>query len=204
MNFHEHLGHWETFYVLVGTAGATLAGLTFVAITAASGFASRENVVGLRSHLDPSVVAFALTLILSCVLLMPTLTPLALGLLLLCSGVYMGLYTSFIARQINLLVRRTSAGGRTSYRYDIFDRVFYGLIPVSSSVLLVGCGVLVLLNKPEEALSVLGVTLLVLIAMGIRNALDMLMLTLVSRPGEATSADAAAAAQAQPEPQPRA
>ena len=204
MNLHEHLGHWETFYVLVGTAGATLAGLTFVAITAASGFASRENVVGLRSHLDPSVVAFALTLILSCVLLMPTLTPLALGLLLLCSGVYMGLYTSFIARQINLLVRRTSAGGRTSYRYDIFDRVFYGLIPVSSSVLLVGCGVLVLLNKPEEALSVLGVTLLVLIAMGIRNALDMLMLTLVSRPGEATSADAAAAAQAQPEPQPRA
>lgn len=27
MDFHEHLSHWESFYLLVGTAGATLTGL---------------------------------------------------------------------------------------------------------------------------------------------------------------------------------
>ncbi len=189
MNFHEHLGHWETFYVLVGTAGATLAGLTFVAITAASGFASRRNITALRSHLDPSVVAFALTLLLSCVLLMPTLTAPVLGLVLLGSGVYMGIYTAFIMRQLNLLRVTRSTPTAPAYGYDLFDRMFYGLVPVASGALLLLSGILLLLGEIEQAMSVLGVTLLVLIAMGIRNALDMLMLTLTRRPPQTEPAE---------------
>lgn len=191
MDFHEHVGHWGNFYLLVGTAGATLAGLTFVAITAASGFANSKHIVGLRSHIDPSVVAFALSLVLSCVLLMPTLTPLALGLLLLGSGLYLGGYTYFIAHQINLIVRNNARPPGAPSQYDLFDRVFYGLIPVVSSVLLLVSGGLVLRDRPEDALSVLGVTLLALLVMGIRNALDMLMLTLVRRPAEAGPGESA-------------
>jgi hypothetical protein len=171
MQFHELLRHWESFSLLIGTAGATLAGLTFVAVTAANRLVRERNTVTmLRVHIDPSVLAFTLALVLGCVLLFPTLTPLALGLTALCSGVFYGGYTLFVVRQLMAL--------GLPRQYDRLDWLFFILLPMLGSVLIVLGGAQCLRGETEMAVTLMAVGLLALLVMGIRNALDVLIVTL--------------------------
>lgn len=151
--------------MLVGTAGATLAGLTFVAITSADRVVQRQGSIRpLRNVLDPALLAFALALLLGAVLLMPVLTPTALALVLVGCGLYLGGYSLFVFRQLRFteLVKW----------YDRLDWFFVVIMPVLGSVLLLFSGWLCGRGEIETALTVTGVALLGLILMGIRNALD--------------------------------
>jgi hypothetical protein len=53
----ETLKQWHDFYLLVGTAGATLLGLLFIAVSLGAGFLTEERQSGTRTFMSP--VAFS-------------------------------------------------------------------------------------------------------------------------------------------------
>jgi hypothetical protein len=77
---------WQNFYVLVGTAAATLTGLMFVAVTFGSGLVTRETAQTTRAFIDPTYMHFVEVLLIACLLLMPTLGAVVLGCLLIMVG----------------------------------------------------------------------------------------------------------------------
>jgi hypothetical protein len=74
---------WQNFYILLGTAAATLIGLMFVAITFGSSMMGKvENREGTRAFLDPTLTHFVQVLVTSCFMLVPWMSGTVLGALL--------------------------------------------------------------------------------------------------------------------------
>ncbi len=84
--FSQTLQNWQTFYFLVGGAAAGLVGLTFVAITVGSGALNVQNVAALRTFVNPSLIHFIYVLITAAVVVMPAITGMQLGILLVLAG----------------------------------------------------------------------------------------------------------------------
>lgn len=165
--FHEALRPWETFFLLVGTAGATLAGLMFVALTVArDGQLVRSRGLSItRSHSDPALLAFTLNLVLGAVTLAPTLTRGALGALLLLAGAASLVY-------ITVVLRRLAEQG-VPRGWDGADRVWYAGAPIVGGGLLLTAGGLAFAARDDAALTVVAGTLVLLLVMGVRNAWDL-------------------------------
>jgi hypothetical protein len=77
--FTAALASWQNFYILSGTAAATLAGLMFVAVTFGAGLFTPETEAAARAWLDPPFYHFFHILITAALTLMPTMSPSALG-----------------------------------------------------------------------------------------------------------------------------
>lgn len=168
--FHTLLKEWETFALLLGTAAATLAGLTFIAVTMGQRTATRQRLPILRAHLDPALLALLLTLILSAALLMPTLTRQIFGLGLILTGVAALGYMAAVFRS---MYTRGVRG------WDVADWTWYAVAPVVSGALLIVSGELALSSQSRAALTTAGLTLLLLLSMGVRNAWDLVTFTLL-------------------------
>ncbi len=54
----EALKEWHDFYVLLGTAGATLLALLFVAVSLGAGYLTEEHQSATRMFMSPVVVHF--------------------------------------------------------------------------------------------------------------------------------------------------
>jgi hypothetical protein len=54
----DSLKEWHDFYVLVGTAGATLLALLFVAVSLGAGYLTEEHQLATRTFMSPVVVHF--------------------------------------------------------------------------------------------------------------------------------------------------
>ena len=67
----DALKEWHDFYVLVGTAGATLLALLFVAVSLGAGYLTEERRSGTRMFMSPVVVHFTSVFFLSAVALCP-------------------------------------------------------------------------------------------------------------------------------------
>src|ERR1700746_3515587 len=67
----EALKEWHDFYVLVGTAGATLLALLFVAVSLGAGYLTEERQSATRTFMSPVVVHFTSVFFLSAVPLLP-------------------------------------------------------------------------------------------------------------------------------------
>src|SRR6202161_3196864 len=68
----EALKEWHDFYVLVGTAGATLLALLFVAVSLGAGYLTEERQSATRTFMSPVVVHFTSVFFLSAVALFPS------------------------------------------------------------------------------------------------------------------------------------
>ena len=77
--FPASLQVWQNFYMLVGTAAATLTGLMFVAVTFGSSLVTKETAQTTRAFLDPTYMHFVQVLLTGCLLTVPTLRPWVLG-----------------------------------------------------------------------------------------------------------------------------
>src|SRR6266566_2878827 len=73
---------WHDFYVLIGTAAATLIGLMFVAASISASYMTEKHQAGIQSFYTPTVVHFA-TVLITCVVLVAPLGAMPLGALLL-------------------------------------------------------------------------------------------------------------------------
>src|SRR2546428_13378851 len=83
----QTLQGWQNFYLLVGTAAATLVGLMFVAISLGSRFITQESIPALRTFVSPTLIHFIYVLAIAAVVLVPTMTWMLLGILLVLAGV---------------------------------------------------------------------------------------------------------------------
>ena len=68
----ETLKEWHDFYVLVGTAGATLLGLLFIAVSLGAGYLTEERQSATRTFMSPVVVHFTSVFFLSAIALFPS------------------------------------------------------------------------------------------------------------------------------------
>src|ERR1700733_14225562 len=67
----EALKEWHDFYMLVGTAGATLLALLFVAVSCGTGFLTRERQSATSTFMSPVVLHFTSVFFLSAIALCP-------------------------------------------------------------------------------------------------------------------------------------
>jgi glucan phosphoethanolaminetransferase (alkaline phosphatase superfamily) len=165
----EALKEWHDFYVLVGTAGATLLGLLFVAVSLGANSLTEERQSATRTFMSPVVVHFTSVFFLSAVALFPWHQAKIFAALI---GVT-ALIGAVISTYITVQVVRTDM---TNY---VEDYLAYGLLPGLGYVALLAAAESIYLEK-YFGLDALAGALLLLAIVNIRNAWD-LMLTMVRR-----------------------
>jgi hypothetical protein len=154
---------WHDFYILVGTASATLVGLMFIAASIGAQLFREENRAAMEAFISPTVVHFSSTLFMSIFAVVPVHSELPLASLLVLVGLAGLVFSARVWVQI--LIRR-------SFNVDMTDRLFYALIPCIGHLLVV-VGGLMLIMRPDLGLDVLAAAALILLFAGIRNAWDM-------------------------------
>jgi hypothetical protein len=157
--FHD----WHDFYLLVGTASATLVGLMFVSASIGSSVFSEAHRNALQAFFSPTVVNFAAVLFTCIVVTIPSQTWLSLGVLLTAGGIAGLVYAGRV--WIQMVIRR-------SFHVDAVDRLFYATIPLLGYLLVLASGILLLLRTPWSS-DVTAASLVVLLFAGVRNAWDM-------------------------------
>lgn len=166
---HTLLLEWNMFYLLLGGAGATLAGLMFIAITLSERHTNQERLPIFRAHLDPALLALVFVLVLSAFLLMPTLTRFSLGVVLIAAG---------LAGLVGLGAAFYSIWTRNVRGWDASDWLGYAVAPVASYLLLLVSSGLALSAHTRDAVTTVGVTLVLLLCTGVRNAWDLVTVTI--------------------------
>jgi len=165
----ESLHAWHEFYLLLGTAGATLLALLFVAVSLGSGFLSSKDQRGTRTFMSPVVIHFTSVFFVSAICLVPSHGPVFFAILIGATAV-LGIAVSIV---ITVWVVRTEM---TDYVPDYFA---YGLLPVGGYLAMLAASVMIFRNQ-AYAPEVLASGLLLLAIVNIRNAWD-LTLSMVRR-----------------------
>jgi hypothetical protein len=163
----DALKGWHDFYLLVGTAGATLLGLLFIAVSLGRGFLTKERQRGTRTFMSPVVIHFTSVFFLCAVGLFPSHQAKFFAALIAATA----LIGASISTYITVQVVRTDM---TNY---IEDYLAYGILPGLGYLALLVAAVSIHLEK-DFALDALAGALLLLAIVNIRNAWD-LTLTMV-------------------------
>ena len=153
--------HWHEFFLLLGTAAATLIALLFVAVSIGAGMLSAQRAAGTRTFMSPVVVHFTAVLVACGLALIPTHTRASFGLLIGAGAIAGAAYAVFIS--IRLLRGRDVDWG---------DRLAYGVATLLSYVAAVVAARLFFAGSPH-APEVLAGPLLALLVINIRNAWDL-------------------------------
>ncbi len=164
VSLDQTLRDWRDFYVMGGTAAATLVGLMFVFISIAASRFSDNYLVPMRAFITPTVAHFAAVLFVCLVSIMPGHSGRSLG-GVLGVGALIGL--GYCGRVLVLISRRFAAGLTWE------DRAFYALIPLFGYLVLLASAILEIDERPAEANLLAAIALIVLVAAGLRNAWDM-------------------------------
>jgi len=164
------LKEWHDFYLVVGTAAATLIGAMFVVVSIGSSRMSEQQELGRRVYVTPTVMHLAVVLFTCALVFVPSLSAFGLGVLLgigaLGGLVYAGRNSFHISRR----------EGHWS------DRLWYGVVPPLAYITALGGAASLLLARPH-AFDLLAAGLGILVASGIRNAWDLIIFFVV-KPSE--------------------
>jgi len=165
----ETLKQWHDFYLLTGTAGATLLALQFVAVSLGAGFLSDERRTASRTFMSPVVLHFSSVFFLSALALFPWHHGDVFAALIGITALLGAIISSWITIQVV----------RTDMTNYIEDYLAYGLLPSLGYLALLAAAVSIYLEK-DFGLDALAGALLLLVIVSIRNAWD-LTLTFVRR-----------------------
>jgi len=132
----QALRDWQNFYILVGGASATLAGLMFVAISLGSTLITRKDIPALRVFVSPTLIHFVYVLATSAVVLIPIVTRTSLGVMLLLAGIVSLGWTLSTQPQM----RRSDRPGDI----DAHDWIWYLVAPSAAYLLYIGTGIALL------------------------------------------------------------
>ena len=169
---HTPLAAWETFFFLVGSSGAALTGLQFVAIAVIAESRRRATAREIEAFTTPTIVHLAGVLLVCAILSAPWQ---GLGRIAIALGIcgIAGLIYTFI------VVGRTRR--QTTYRLVFEDWLWHVLLPLVAYALLVVSAALLRAN-PREVLFLVGTTTLLLLFVGIHNAWDTVTYITVENP----------------------
>ena len=169
MSLVQALKEWHDFYLLIGTAGATLLALLFVAASLGAGYLTEEHQSATRMFMTPVVVHFTSVFFASAVALLPWYQIKFFSALIAATA----LIGTIISTYITIQVVRTEM---TNY---LEDYLAYGLLPGVGYLALLAAAVSTYLEK-DFGLDAFAGALLLLAIVNIRNAWD-LTLTMVRR-----------------------
>jgi hypothetical protein len=158
------LATWQNFYVIIGSAAATLTGLMFVVVTLITGVRARvsSQSEAFATFNTPNVVHFGAALLVAAILSAPWQALWNAGLLLSLSGLGGMIY-------VVIVVRRTRR--QTDYQPVLEDWLWHTVFPlVSYTALLVAA--IALPGHPAPALFVIAAGTVLLLFIGIHNAWD--------------------------------
>src|SRR5215207_8658326 len=124
------LSNWQNFYMIMGTAAATLTGLMFVVTTLIAGIDAHMSILNaaVSAYNTPTVVHFGTVLLLAGVLSAPWQTFSSLSILLGLLGLGMVVYSIIVMRRM----RRVP-----NYQSTLEDWSWYLAFPLLANVLLI-------------------------------------------------------------------
>jgi hypothetical protein len=153
---------WVNFYIIIGSAAATLTGLMFVVITLSARVPDRRSSEAFGAFATPTVVHFGIALLVAASLSAPWQELWTAGLLLGLCG--LGGVTYVV-----IVLRRTRR--QTDYQPVLEDWLWHTVFPLVSYTALVVAAI-VLAGNPVPALFFIGAGTLLLLFIGIHNAWD--------------------------------
>lgn len=154
---------WSNFYIMTGSAAATLTGLMFVVITLVMRQERSRTEDGLATFTTPTVLHFCGALLVSATLVAPWRSLVPPATLLALAGLYGVVHVLRVVRR----ARRLS-----TYSPDLEDWISYTILPFFSYGAICA-GAIALPVIPVQALFALAGGALLLIFIGIRNAWDI-------------------------------
>ena len=156
------LTNWQNFYVIIGTAAATLTGLMFVVMTLTARVRDRGSNEALGAFATPTVFHFSLVLLVAANLSAPWQALWNASLLLGLTG--LGGVTYDV-----IVVLRTRH--QTDYQLVLEDWLWYITLPLVSYIALAVAAILLPVNASTALFAIAAATLLLLFA-SIHNAWD--------------------------------
>jgi hypothetical protein len=154
---------WHDFYMLLGTASAALVALLFVAVSIGASFLTPERSVATRTFMSPVVFHFSTLLLISLIAMVPSHTALSLAIGIAAVAVAGLGYTTVVLVGL----------ARASIN-DVADRFGYGILPLAAyAVMLAAAGLCI--SYAGLAADILAAALLLLLAVNIRNAWDLML-----------------------------
>jgi hypothetical protein len=172
-SFAAAAGVWQNFYLLVGTAAATLVGLMFVAVTFGASLVTEQTSASARAFLDPTFTHFVQILLTACLIAIPTMGPTLLGVLLLLIS----------ALRIASLVRvygHMKQAQRTHNDIELSDWLMGIALPLLCYLLLGATGVAFLAGY-AVAFDALAIVTVALLLNGVFGAWELLVWMAVAR-----------------------
>ncbi len=158
----SELAHWDSFYVIVGSAAGALIGLQFVVLTLIAANPPRRAAEGGAAFVTPTIVHFSTAFFLSALLRAPwpSITPAAIvwGIAGLVGIGYAIVVTRRMARQ-------------PVYQPEFEDWLFHVALPLVAYALLT-LSAFAATSYTSEALFGVGAATLLLLFIGIHNAWD--------------------------------
>jgi hypothetical protein len=155
---------WQNFYVIIGTAAATLTGLMFVVITLVAGVRVQVSSGGeaIGAFSTPNVVHFCVALLVAAILCAPWQALWTAGLMLGLTGLGGVSYVVIVLRR---------ARRQRDYQPVLEDWLWHTVFPLVSYTALVVAAI-VLPGRPAPALFVIAAATVLLLFIGIHNAWD--------------------------------
>jgi hypothetical protein len=157
------LTEWHDYFMILGTASATLIGAMFVVVSIGSGFLNRDRSAAIRTFLSSTVLNLTTTLLGAALTMVPTLDWRWLGAIIGVVGI-VGFVHSL----------RALFGFNQHSGTDHSDWFWYAIFPVVGYALLLAAAATALRGMPVS-LDLLAAALAFLLVAGIRNAWDMIV-----------------------------
>lgn len=168
----ELLHDWHDFYLLVGTASATLVGLMFIAVSIGASIFNEDHSAGMTAFITPTVMHFAAVLFACLLVTIPTQSWHTLGGLLAAGGLTGSLYCGRLV--VAMIIRHR-------FKVDLIDRLFYALLPLLGYLLALISAALLLMQSAASP-NLIAAAVLTLLVAAIRNAWDMMVWIVIKTP----------------------
>ena len=175
----SQLTDWSNFYVIVGSSAGALIGLQFVVLTLIAQRPGLPIAEAGAAFSTPSVVHFAVTLLLSAVMSAPWQTIGGVAVFWGLVGVGGVVYSLVVARRMKL---------QTAYKPVFEDWLFHTLLPLAAYATL-AVSAFITLFRPRPALFLVGAATLVFLFVGIHNAWDAVTWHVFNRAKEESQRD---------------
>ncbi len=173
------LHDWQNFYMLTGTAAATLIGLLFVAVSIGLNLPVKQVTDSLQTFVTPTLIYYFQALLVSCVAIMPLLSSLIFGGALAILGGFNIVLALRVFWRIRIVHRDDGI--------DLVHWIWHCLLPLTDGLLFLGTAIGFLLS---ESLAPLGLSMaeLLCLTIGLRNTWDLMIWLSLRRVQEHESA----------------
>ncbi len=167
------LASWQNFYIIMGSAAATLTGLMFVVITLIARVESRLSTLnaGISAFNTPTIVHFCAVLLIAGILSAPWQAFGHLSLVLILSGLAGVIYLIIVIERMRHV---------PDYRTPLKDWLWYLVFPLIVYIVLIIAAAALPAN-PALVLYIVSAVMVVLLFLGIHNAWDLVTYLAVER-----------------------